>query len=253
MIDIHSHILPGIDDGAQTEADSLAMAKVAVEQGIHTIVATPHYNRSFKNDRNSILRYTSILNKFFEEEGVPLTVLAGQETELHGEMISKIKNGELLSVNDSKYLFVEFPSEHVPHFAKQILFDIQIAGFTPIIVHPERNQEIAEHPMKLYEFVQKGALTQITAGSVIGKFGKNVQKLTHQMIQANLAHFIASDAHNITTRGFWMQDAFDEVQEKYGQEVYYMFLENSQLLIEGMYVNRMEPSYIKRKRFLGLL
>ena len=254
MIDIHSHILPGIDDGAKTEADSMAMAKAAVEEGIHTMIATPHHkNGSFDNIRENILTYTDILNSLFEQENIPLTLLPGQETRINGEMIEALENGELLPLNNSRYLFVELPDDSVPRYTKQMLFDIQVAGYVPIIVHPERNQELIEHPNKLYDFVRTGTLTQITAGSVLGKFGKNIQKFTHQLIDANLTHFIASDAHNITSRKFWMREAFQEVKDIYGIDTFYTFVENSQLLVDGMNVNRSEPSMVrKKKKFLGL-
>jgi len=253
MIDIHSHILPGVDDGAQIEADSIEMASAAVEQGIHTIIATPHHrNGKYENSRENIEKQVDILNGLFESKAIPLTVLAGQEVRINGDMIEDIENGELLSLHHTKYLFVEFPSGHIPRYAKQMLFDIQVAGYTPIIVHPERNRELMEHPERLYEIVRKGALTQVTAASVVGKFGKKIQKFTHQLIEADLTHFIASDAHNTTTRGFCMQDAFEMVKEQYGAESYYTFLENSELLIDNQNVNRMEPSMVKKKKFLGL-
>lgn len=253
MIDIHSHILPGIDDGAKTEVESIAMAKAAVEQGIHTMIATPHHkNGSFDNVRENILTYTDILNSLFEQENIPLTLLPGQETRINGEMIEDLENGELLPLNHSVYVFVELPDDSVPRYTKQMLFDIQVAGYIPIIVHPERNLELIEHPNKLYDFVRTGTLTQITAGSVLGKFGKNIQKFTYQLIDANLTHFIASDAHNITSRKFWMREAFQEVKDIYGIDTYYMFVENSQLLVDGMNVNRSEPSMVRKKKFLGL-
>jgi len=253
MIDIHSHILPSVDDGAQTEADSIEMARTAVEQGIHTIIATPHHrNGKYENNRENIEKQVDILNGLFESEAIPITVLAGQEVRINGDMIDDLENGELLPLHRTKYLFVEFPSGHIPRYAQQMLFDIQVAGYTPIIVHPERNRELMEHPDRLYEFVRKGALTQVTAASVVGKFGKKIQKFTHQLIEADLTHFIASDAHNTTTRGFCMQEAFQVVKEQYGAESYYMFLENSELLIDNQNVNRMEPSMVKKKKILGL-
>ncbi|MFC4025120.1 tyrosine-protein phosphatase [Oceanobacillus longus] len=253
MIDIHSHILPGVDDGAKTEEDSLAMAKEAVSQGITTIIATPHNkNGKYDNERASIKNNVQILSELLVKEDIPLTVISGQETRINGEMIEDINNGKLLPLNDTKYLFVEFPSANVPRYSSQMLFDIQVAGYTPIIVHPERNQELIEHPSRLYEFVKKGALTQVTAASIVGKFGKNIQKFSHQLVEANLTHFIASDAHNTTTRGFCMDEAFHELKNEYGSDYFYMFLENSQLLLDNMNVNRMEPSQVKKKKFLGL-
>ncbi|WP_339180185.1 CpsB/CapC family capsule biosynthesis tyrosine phosphatase [Oceanobacillus sp. FSL W7-1293] len=253
MIDIHTHILPGIDDGAKSEEDSIAMAKQAVEQGIHTVIATPHhYNGSYFNDKASILTNVSILNELFKNEGIPLDVLPGQETRIYGEILQGIDNDEILSLNETKFLFIEFPSASVPQYAKQMLFDIQMKGLTPIIVHPERNIELLENPNLLYDFVKNGALSQVTAGSLVGKFGKDIKKYAEQLIECNQTHFIASDAHNIKSRKFVMNEAFDSIEKKYGADFVYLFQENSQLLINNKNVNRMEPRLPKKKKFLGL-
>lgn len=253
MIDIHSHILPGIDDGAQTEADSIKLAQAAVKEGITTIIATPHHkNGRYENDRETILKSISILSALLEEQGIPLEVLAGQETRINGEMIEDLRNGELQPLNGTRYLFVEFPTASVPRYAKQLLFDIQVEGYIPIIVHPERNQELLEDPGKLYDFVRNGALTQVTAASVIGKFGKPIQRFTDQIIDANLTHLIASDAHNTTNRNFCLQEAYEKIKDDYGIGTQYTFMENAQLLVDGSNVNRQEPFPIRRKKFLGL-
>lgn len=253
MIDIHSHILPGIDDGAQTEAESLAIAQAAVKEGIQTIVATPHHkNGRYTNSRETIQKNVAIYSELLKERGIPLTVLPGQETRINGEMVEDLQNGELQSINNTHYVFVEFSPTSVPRYAKQLFFDLQVAGYIPIIVHPERNKELQERPGLLYNFVRNGSLTQITAGSVLGNFGKSAQKFTEQIIDANLAHFIASDVHNTTNRNFCMQDAFEKVKKDFGFDTFYMFTENSQLLIGGLNVNRQEPFPIKRKKFLGL-
>ncbi|SFD86871.1 protein-tyrosine phosphatase [Lentibacillus persicus] len=253
MIDIHCHILPGIDDGAQAITDSLAMAQTASEQGIHTIVATPHHrNGAYDNEKNDILHYTTQLNDQLKEEDIPVTILPGQETRINGDMIDEINNGQIQPLNGTKYVFVEFSSNHVPRYAKQMLFDIQVAGHIPVIVHPERNSAIYQHPSILHEFVQKGALTQVTAASLAGKFGKNIRKFSHQLIDANMTHFIASDAHNTTTRGFVMDEAYQELSDEHGQDMTYLFMENAQLLINGQNVNKDEPQPIKKKKFLGI-
>ena len=253
MIDIHSHILPGVDDGAQTERDSIAMALQAVEEGIETIIATPHnHNGQFDTTRDMILSGVDKLNTLFKQEGIPLTVLPGQENRINGDLVTELKNGELVPLNETKYLFVEFPSGSVPRYAKQMFFDIQVAGYIPVIVHPERNRELIEHPNVLYEFVKTGVLTQVTAASVVGKFGKNIEKYAHQLIESNQTHFIASDAHNTTSRRFCMQEAFADIEKKYGASMAYMFEENAFLLTQGENINRMEPETIRRKKFLGI-
>lgn len=255
MIDIHSHILPGIDDGAKTEQDSLDMAIAAVEQGVTKIVASPHHkNGTFDNYKEDILTHVSVLNDLFQTEGVPLEVIAGQEVRIYGEIIEDWEREDILSVNDSKYLLIEFPSDSVPHYSEQLLYDLQMAGIKPVIVHPERNRELLQNHRRMYELVRNGALTQVTAGSVVGKFGKQIEEFTHQLIEANLTHFIASDAHNTTTRGFCIQEALDVVKKQYGVETQYMFMENGYLLIDNMNVNRMEPTPIrtKRRKLFGL-
>ncbi|WP_042143620.1 tyrosine-protein phosphatase [Paucisalibacillus sp. EB02] len=249
MIDIHSHILPGIDDGAKTMTESLAMAQAAVKQGIHTMIATPHHqNGRYINEKQNILTYVAQLNERLQEAKIPLTVLTGQETRVNIDMINELESGVIATLNDTKYVFVEFPSAEVPRYAEKMLFDIQVAGYSPIIVHPERNRQIAEHPSILFDFVQKGSLTQITAASLVGKFGKNIQKLTHLLVDYNLTHFIASDAHNTSTRGFVMQEAIKILKNKHGNDTFYMFMENAQLLIDGQHVNSHEPEQIEKKR-----
>jgi protein-tyrosine phosphatase len=253
MIDIHSHILPGIDDGAKTVKDSVAMAKLAVQEGIHTIIATPHHkNGKYSNSKDTILPIVEQLNKRFIEENISLTVLPGQETAINGDMLEDYQAGEILPLNQSQYVFVELPSNHVPRYTKQMLFDLQLKGLIPIIVHPERNSEIHERPDKLFELVEKGALAQLTAGSLCGKFGKKIKSFSEQLVEANLVHFIASDAHNVTSRAFHMIQAFETVRSKYGYDYAEMFEENAELLVKGLNVYKEMPKPIKKKKFLGI-
>src|SRR5690606_11089675 len=157
--DIHSHILPGGDDGAQTEEDSLDMAKAAVEEGITKIVASPHHkNRTYDNYKDDITTHVSVLNDLFQSNNIPLEVIAGQEVRIYGEIVEDVEKGEIQPVNDSKYLLIEFPSDSVPHYTEQLFYDLQIAGIKPVIVHPERNRELLENHRRMYELVRNGAL-----------------------------------------------------------------------------------------------
>lgn len=256
MIDIHSHILPGVDDGAKTEEDSIAMAKAAVEQGISTIIATPHHrNRMFDNYKEEIVTNVAILNDLLKERNIPLTVVPGQEVRIYGEILEDVKKGEIQTLYQSKYILIEFPTGEVPQYAEKLLYDLQVAGLFPVIAHPERNQELLENPNRMYELIRNGALSQITAASLVGKFGKDIEQFSHQLIESNLTHFIASDAHNTSTRGFLLKEAYDLVKDVYGVETYYMFMENSQLLLDDLNVNRFEPQRIKprHKGFFSFL
>lgn len=254
MIDIHSHILPNLDDGAKHMEESVAMAKQAANEGIDTIVATPHHkNGRYDNPKDSIIQAVAELNNRLQTEQVPVTILPGQEIRIFGEMVHGFDKGELLQLNESSgYAFIELPTNHVPRYTEQLLFDLQVNDITPIIVHPERNTQLLEHPSTLYEFVRNGTLTQITAASLVGKFGKKIKKFTHELVENNLTHFIASDAHNTTSRGSNMQEAMNEVKKTYGHQKLYNIMENAQYLIDGETVFADEPSRIIRKKFLGL-
>ncbi|QCJ44769.1 tyrosine protein phosphatase [Bacillus sp. S3] len=248
MIDIHCHILPGIDDGAQNVEDSITMAKEAVKEGIHTIIATPHLNQQYDNRKLLINEKVEELNQGLQDAGVNMKVLPGQEPRIYGEIIADIEKGDIQTLNDSQYLFVEFPSSHVPRYTEKLLFDLQLKGLTPIIVHPERNAELMERPGTLYNLVEKGALTQVTASSLCGYFGKKIKNFSNQLIEANLTHFIGSDAHNVLNRTFKMDEAFSLIDSKFGTDYFYLFKENAELLVEKKNIMKEMPVQVKKKK-----
>ncbi|KKK38713.1 tyrosine protein phosphatase [Mesobacillus campisalis] len=253
MIDIHNHILSGLDDGAATMEDSLLMARQAVMEGIHTIVATPHHqNSSFENPKEIVIKKVEELNSKLKEENFPLVILQGHETRIHGDFLEEFNQGNILALNGTQYVFIELPSGHVPRYTSRFVFELQNMGVIPIIVHPERNQGIVEQPDLLYQLVKKGALAQLTASSVCGKFGKSILKFSHQLLEANLIHFIASDAHNIYNRSFHMEEAFSMLSSRYGNEMADMMKENAELLVRGDNVYRDEPQKVKKKKLLGI-
>jgi protein-tyrosine phosphatase len=253
MLDLHCHILPNVDDGAKDLAESIEMAKQAVRQGIKTIIATPHHkNEKYENHGQTIFRQVEELNRVLKSENLDLTILPGQETRIFGEIVEGLESGEILPLNQGKYLLVELPSGHVPRYTGQLMFEIQLKGFVPVIVHPERNQEIMENPEVLYQLVKKGALTQVTASSVTGHFGKTIKKFTHQLLEANLTHFIASDAHNTTSRGFKMDEAYSTIEKVFGIDFVYMLRENSELILTNKSVYKDSPLRVKKKKILGL-
>ncbi|MCM3018712.1 tyrosine-protein phosphatase [Priestia megaterium] len=254
MIDLHSHILSGIDDGALNDEISLRMAQVAVLEGIHTIVATPHHqNGRYLNEKKDIVQYVQELNELLMKKKIPLTILPGQEVRLYGEILEDYQADKILTLNDTgKYLFIEFPSSQVPHYAEQLLFDIQSKGLIPIIVHPERNSRLLEDPDLLYKFITNGALAQVTAGSVTGRFGKKIKKFSHQLIKSNLVHFVSSDAHNLKGRSFYMREALAVIEKEHGQDTVYVLLENAHYVIQGQMCYKEPPEIIKKKKFLGI-
>ncbi|MGG0449213.1 CpsB/CapC family capsule biosynthesis tyrosine phosphatase [Priestia megaterium] len=254
MIDIHCHILPGIDDGAQVLEDSLDMARQAVSEGIHTLIATPHHkNGKYINEKQTIIQQVDQLNMELQKQRIPLTILPGQESRIYGELVEDYTRGKVLTLNDNhKYVFIEFPSNQVPRYAEQLFFDVQSEGLTPIIVHPERNSKLLEDPNLLYNFVNKGALTQVTASSVTGRFGKKVRKFSLDLISANLTHVIASDAHNVSGRNFLMAEAMDVIEQEYGIDMIELFNSNAAAITEGSVCFKDSPEKIVKKKFLGI-
>lgn len=252
LIDIHCHILPGIDDGAKTLDESVQMAQEAVSQGIHTIIATPHFSYRYHNERTAIQEKAAYLNEQLTQRNIPLTILPGQEIRIYGEILEDYESGKLLPLAEKNYAMIELPSGHVPAFTERILYDVQMKGLIPVIVHPERNQEIVQQPDKLYHLVKNGALTQITASSLCGDFGKNIKKFTLQLIEAELTHFIASDAHNVTTRSCKMAEAIEIIDKKYGSGSTSYYTENAQMLVNGNAIHREIPNRIKKRKLWGI-
>ncbi|SEN29754.1 protein-tyrosine phosphatase [Terribacillus saccharophilus] len=252
MIDIHCHILPGIDDGPRTLEESLEMARAAVEEGISTIVATPHHrNNQFDNYYDDILVEVYNLNEAIKEADIPLTILPGQETRIYGEIAEGLKEKEILPINQhTPYILVELPTVTFPKFTKQLLYDLQVQGYKPVIVHPERNKAILEDPNLLYEVVKGGTLTQVTAASILGKFGKKIQQLSFKLIEANLCQFIASDAHNIRNRTFVLRETYNFLESEYGPAFVVQMQENAVDLIEGRNIVGDIPERIKTKKKL---
>ena len=153
--------------------------------------------------------------------------------------------------NKGKYLLLELPSGEVPTYTQEVVYELLLKGITPIIVHPERNRGFIEDHNLLFELVQEGALTQLTSGSIIGHFGKRVKSFSEKIIEHHLAHFIASDAHNIGTRGFSLQEAYEMITKTYGIHHTIYFKENAELLLSGHSLHIEHPIPI-RKKILGV-
>ncbi|MES9684620.1 CpsB/CapC family capsule biosynthesis tyrosine phosphatase [Gottfriedia acidiceleris] len=255
MIDLHCHILPGLDDGPITMEDSINMARAAVDNGIHTIVASPHHqNGRYNTDRKKILEKVEELNYVLKQKAIPLTILPGQEVRLYGELIQDFELNRIVSINDGRrYLLCELPSSHIPHFTNRLLYEMQANRIIPILVHPERNKVLINEPDILYEFVQKGILTQLTASSITGNFGKKIQKFAFKCIEANWVHIIASDAHNTKNRNFELIGAYEIIREKFGIETEFQMMENAQSIMNGEILYPEEPHKLKQNIFSRLL
>jgi len=253
MIDIHCHIIPCVDDGPHHLIECLEMGNAAILAGITHIFATPHHmNGHFENSKSDILNQVIEINKHLQQGKIPLTVHPGQELRIHRELFISLEMGEVLTLdNKGKYLLLELPSGEVPTYTQEIVYELLLKGITPIIVHPERNKGFIEDNNLLFELVQEGALSQLTSGSIIGYFGKKVKSFSEKIIEHNLAHFIATDAHNTNSRGFSLREAYETITNKFGINRTFYFRENAELLMSGQYICKEEPVPI-RKKIMGI-
>lgn len=209
MIDLHIHILPGIDDGSRDMEESLEMARCAAADGIKAVVATPHIMVGvYNNSKEKILDAVQTFRGHLQTQGIPLEVYPGAEYMLDPDIPLWLKEGRALTLYDGgKYLLVEFPAAEIPIYADQTFFEIALQGVTPIIAHPERNSKFLEDPDKLLSFIEKGALCQGTAGSFTGLFGSRARRLAVDYLLDGCYHFISSDAHGTERRSPVLSEA----------------------------------------------
>ena len=196
MYDVHSHILPGVDDGAKTVEDFTEMARVAAESGTRVILATPH--RKDVTERSSVdcvTRLVDEMNARLRDLDIDLTLLLGMENHLDLDLPCEVSAGRALPMNGPRYILVEMPFFGRPNYVEEVLFELQLQGLTPVLAHPERIEAFQTDPELLASFVERGMLSQITAGSVAGAFGQRVRKFTATLFRRGLVHVLASDAH----------------------------------------------------------
>lgn len=251
MIDIHSHITFGLDDGCKTLEESINMAKQAVAEGISTIIATPHHRHpSYDNPKKVVETNIALINDQIQAEKIPLKVLSGQEIRLFGELALILdSNDDLLTLGESKMILIELPSSNIPHYTQKLFYDLLVKGYSPIIAHPELNDEIVKNPEKLYELVKNGAFSQVTASSIAGSNGRRTQNFSLQLIEYQLAHFIGSDAHNLKKRGFKWRDAWNTIDKKLGKNYVDNLNKQASELVSKCEIIKQMPELISKRYF----
>ncbi len=256
MIDLHTHILPGLDDGAKTLEESVQMCWRSYRDGVRTIVATPHtLNGLYLNDRDIILAKVQELNEAIKKFGVrssefgvqkpqsELKILPGSDIRLCENTLSHLDQGKVMTIDDNKkYLFLEFPFQGVPYQAEEIIFQVMQRGMIPIITHPERNIELGQRPGRYYEMIRVGCLGQVTAMSLTGELGARIKQVAERLLTNRLIHFIASDAHSVNGRPPVLSEAVRVAEKIVGKdEAKKMVTEYPQAILEGRKPDVPEP------------
>lgn len=253
MVDIHSHFLPGLDDGAQTLEDALAMIAMAAADGTTHLVGTPHCNAKYSF---SLEKNRALLEELRPRVGPGITLLSGCDFHLSYENIQQLLADKTpFTINQGDYLLAEFSDYGIAPHTLDIFHKLRLHGLIPIVTHPERNQLLYElGPGFLGRLVEMGCPIQITAGSFTGRFGRRAKAFAEQLLSQGMVHLVASDAHDTQNRPPKLSPARAEVAGKFGAEVAQaLFVDNPRAVIENRALpfqpERVPEPPRRRKRF----
>ena len=243
MIDLHCHILPGIDDGAPDLEVALAMARCAVADGITVAACTPHiYPGLYENNRNSILVAIESFRQVLAQENIPLRLVEGADTHLAPDLVGQIKAGKVPTLNGSRYFLFEPPHHVAPPRIEDAVFSLLAAGFVPVITHPERLTWIEENYPVFARMVASGAWIQLTAGSVTGRFGPRPKYWAERILDEGLCHILATDSHHINRRPPLLAEARDAAAKRLGlQEAMHLVVTRPQGIIDNKLPSELPP------------
>ncbi|MDP8227487.1 MAG: CpsB/CapC family capsule biosynthesis tyrosine phosphatase [Candidatus Celaenobacter polaris] len=258
MIDIHTHVLPGIDDGAQDIFESLEILQALANQGVTELVATPHIiSGVYENTRSIIDRKLIEVQDFIEERELSMKIYPGAELYCEPDVISKVKR-ENLTLAQSNYILIETELQRFPDNFEEILFNFQQEGFRPIIAHAERFSPFMNNIDYLLTIVNREIYIQMNCGSILGVYGNAVRDLALKMLNIGCVHLIASDVHGLKKRPILLKDAYDFVASHHSEDIAeILFYENPKRIIsneplinnfEGYYDERKKKSFLRKLR-----
>ncbi len=237
MVDIHCHILPGLDDGAATVYDTLDMAYLAYKSGTEQIAATSHCNIPglYNNYYDDVYRNTfKLAQNAIENEGIPITLMPGMEVFATANLPQLIAEKKVIGLNNTRNILIEFNFSEDPEFADFILNKVYSSGMTPVIAHAERYDFVQEYPERVFQWHSKGYFVQVNKGSFCGRFGRSAEKTAFLLLNHNLITAVASDAHSQVRRTPCMSEAYDYLAPEYPEEYLNdLFITNPRRLCRG--------------------
>ncbi len=244
MIDLHCHIIPGIDDGASDNSVAIEMCRIAIEDGIKGIIATPHYIHGELNNESTVIESKlQWLKTILYDNGIDINIYPGCEAFISLELPELVQQGKISTLNNSSYLLIELPSLTIPDYTHEVIYRLKIAGFTPIIAHPERNPVIANNLDLVYELIERGALMQLNSTSIRGVFGKKTKETSIKLLKRNLIHLVASDSHTTKHRAPRLTKARYVIEEYVGKKTTDTIFDNAQRVL---YNEQIEPFEMRR-------
>lgn len=246
MIDLHAHILPGVDDGSPALDTSLEMARLAVESGVTDLTATPHCGLPGAEGLHAraLHRRVAALSQALEQEGIPLRLHAGMEIFGVPGTAERLRAGELCTLAGSRYPLIEFPFADYAREATEVLHAVCKLGLRPIVAHPERYRYAQRDPRLLDLWTDMGCLFQLNRGSLLGRFGEREEALAHSLVSRGFAAFVASDAHGSVHRTPWLRDVSELLAREYGTDAARLLLEeNPRRVLRNEPIERNEPDW----------
>jgi protein-tyrosine phosphatase len=251
VVDIHCHIVPGVDDGAVDRAMSLAMLEEAKRQGITAIATTPHFVPG-SDDQSTLGLHQARLTSIGIASGIEL--MLSREVRVNASLVSQSTFGELTYGGKGQYILLELPSNEVPTYLDRLLFTLRLDGVIPIIAHPERNMALLHDPRKVIELLRAGAHLQLTTSSISGGLGPTIEAFSASLLTNRLVSFVASDAHNLTSRPFTDWAPAIETMHTIGlteQEVAKMTTTNPQAVFDSIELSPLDLVPAVEKAFLN--
>ncbi len=244
MVDLHHHLLPGLDDGSPDLATSIKMARMAAEDGITHVVCTPHASTRYRFEPERIHAAREQLRGALAAARIRLVLGSGCDFHLSYDNVQDaLRNPRRYTVNGGDYLLIELPDYALPPTLEETFYTLRLAGMTPILTHPERNPSLQQDATRLADWVRDGMLTQVTAASVTGLMGRKAQKMTERLLADRWVHFVSTDAHNVSSRPPQMRAACDQIAGKFG-EAYAQRLctENPQAVFDNRPLGAQDPA-----------
>ena len=250
MIDMHSHIIYGVDDGSKNKEMTLEMLKLSIGCGVKKIVATPHYMKGrFNVEYSEIKDKVNELRQIIKNEALDIEIYCGQEVYYRENILEYYEEGAIGTINDSRYMLIELPMrEFDVNNVIDNLYELTLKGVVPIIAHPERYIPFIKKPSLINDFIKEGYLFQLNAGSIVGDFGKEVKKLALNYLCNGVYYICGSDAHSDGRRNTHMSEDCLEILSNYKDE----FIKNGQLILEDKEVKRKINLIKERKKLFGI-
>ncbi|KAB8133085.1 hypothetical protein F9U64_12345 [Gracilibacillus oryzae] len=251
MLDFNQYLMISKDGAVRNMEESIAILKKAASQGVHTMVVLQRYMPEMNDwTKDRVNTKIAHLEEKIKAENLQIKIKACHLVPLYGDMVEDLKNEDLLTLGEEKYVFIELPSAQIPTYTSQVIYDMQLEGYRPVIFHPEKVKRFQEDSNLLYHFVKNGTITVLSGRSLLGKRGKKQQSAAKTLVSHHLTHLISSDAS--TEKEYQIKDVWKKLSRDFGTETFHVFQENTDAIDQDYNLTSEEPIRIKKRKLLNI-